>query len=104
MASISIMFTDNEHGVINNSYSFTEPEIKRIRDALAQVYRPNLEHPPEVNDNGQEVPVPYSPTPHEIFEILSNSLVSHIINTCYETECAMALDKFKQSIPPIELK
>jgi hypothetical protein len=104
MASISILVTDNETGLINNSYNFTEVEIKRIRDALAYVYRPHLEKEPVPNENNQFVPVPYEPTPHEVFGILAQSLISHILNTCYDTEIQIATEKFKETIPPIELK
>jgi len=104
MASIAILVTDNENGLISNSFNFTEVEIKRIRDALAAVYRPQLEHPPEPNENNQFVPVPYAPTPQEIFNLLSQSLVASVLNTCYDAELDQAIDNFKKTIPPFELR
>lgn len=101
MASISIVVTDNEHGVINNSFSFSETEIIRIRNALSYIYKPMLDHQ-EIDDNNH--PVPYAPTPQEVFGTLANSLVSSIISSCHNAEVEQLVNKFKDEIAAINVK
>jgi len=101
MASISIMVTDNEHGVINNSFNFTEQEVKRIREALSYIYKPMLDTQ-EILENGHTAP--YKPTPQEVFSTLANSLMSSIINSCHNAEVEQLTNKFRENTPAIEVR
>lgn len=104
MASISVMVTDNENGVINSSFNFSEQDIKRIQRALAAIYKPQLELPPLPNPNGELIPQNYNPAPRDIFYILAKSLISHVVNTCQEEELNQTIANFKESNRPIDMR
>jgi len=104
MASISIMVTDNENGVINNSFNFSEQDIKRVYKALGYIYQPKLELPPLPNPLGEYIPQPYNPNPRDIFAELSRSLIQHVVQSCIEEEANQAAIKHQNESKPIEVR
>ena len=89
MASISIVITGNENGVMNKSYNISEQDLARITKSLRAMYKGRQEE---------------ALTDIDVFDILSESLVRYIFDTCYETEVSLKIQEFKAANPVIALR
>ena len=94
MASISFMVTDNETGMMNNSFNFTEDEIKRIATSLKSIYKDEFEETE-----------PQNITKEMLFSVFARVMMKYLLEMCYNEEVNLILDRARATAPPaIELR
>lgn len=98
MASVSIVVTDSKNGVISNSFHFTDQEINKVIDALKIIYKGHTREP--IDDEVIEE----RDTNKELFTLLSKNLMTHVLQTVYNTEVQEKVKDVKQSIKMLEIR
>jgi len=94
MASISFSFVDSTNGINTISYDVDEADMARLYVAFKGAYR-------EPFDPEKEEPTAV-PTPKEVLNNLSNSLLNFILSNVHEIEKDTALANL--NIQPIKVK
>lgn len=94
MASISFSFVDSTNGINTISYDVDEADMARLYVAFKGAMRVPF-------DPEKEEPTPV-PTPKEVLNNLSNSLLNFVLSNVHDIEKDTALAKL--NIKPIHIK
>ena len=99
MASVTIMFTDKENGVMSANYSISEEDINRVYNAFKHVF--NQQVLDYEKDNAITVGEGISKL---VCDLAATSVMNHIIDLTSAAEQTIALNKIKLEAKPIIAK
>ena len=99
MASITIMFTDNENGAMSANYAMSEEDINRVYNAFKHVFNQQVLAYEEKNsiNIGEGIS-------KLVCDFAATSVMNHIIDLTSAAEETIALNKIKLEAKPITVK